>query len=309
MSRDDAVVVATNAFGMGVDKPSIRFVAHFAIPKAIEAYYQEAGRAGRDGGPARALLLFNHADVHLQERMVEANHPSPQLVKDVWKRLAIWGGGELKIGEKEIASAVGGSALEVASALKHLEKAGHLHRTQRALVVPDPALPADELRVDFAAIQERRSRELSMVRRMANYAYHRSCRRAYLLAYFGDEVSGECSGCDVCSGPKDPPTEAELREAERRGRKKSSSPAGKAEEGPYDGEVFEALKEMRSTLAKAEGVPPYVIFHDRTLRAFARSLPRSEEAFLSVPGAGPTKWDRYGPHVLAAVAQVAERKD
>lgn len=303
MEDEDAVVVATNAFGMGVDKPSIRFVAHFAMPRTMEAYYQEAGRAGRDGKPGRALLLFNHADVHLQERMVEANHPSPQLIRDVWSRLVTWGGGELNIGEKEVARAVGGSPLEVASALKHLERADHLHRIPGALVVPDPSTPVDGLRVDFATIEERRSRELSMLRQMTSYAYHQACRRAYLLAYFGDQPV-PCSGCDVCSGPKNPPSQTELEAAARRAPSRTSrSSAPVADEGPYDGAVFEALKEMRLTLSRAEGIPPYVVFHDRTLRAFARALPQTEEAFLAVPGAGPAKWDRYGPHVLATVAE------
>ncbi|WP_373046441.1 RecQ family ATP-dependent DNA helicase [Vulgatibacter sp.] len=301
MERDDAVVCATNAFGMGVDKPTIRFVAHFAVPKTMEAYYQEAGRAGRDGKPGRALLLFNHADVRLQERMIEGNHPSPKLLADLWERLGHLGGGELRLTERELASSIGASPIEVGSALKHLERAGHVVRTPRSLLVQDPGA---ELRVDFEGMSARRERELSMLRRMTNYAYHQGCRRAYLLAYFGDRGTS-CSGCDVCSGPKDPPPPHELEQRRTRRRGGASSPI--VDDGPYDGAVFEALREMRTTLAKAEGVPPYVVFNDRTLRAFARALPQTEEAFLAVAGAGPAKWERYGVHVLAAVAQAQGR--
>ena len=86
-------------------------------------------------------------------------------------------------------------------------------------------------------------------------------------------------------------------------RRKGAASAPIVDEGAYDGAVYEALKEMRAALARAEGVPAYVVFHDRTLRAFARALPQTEDAFLAIPGAGPKRWELYGPHVLAAIAQ------
>ncbi|HWV38752.1 MAG TPA: ATP-dependent DNA helicase RecQ [Vulgatibacter sp.] len=303
MERDDAVVCATNAFGMGVDKPTIRFVAHFAIPKAIEAYYQEAGRAGRDGEAARAFLLFNHADVFLQERLIEANHPSPALLADVWRKLASMPSGEIP--ERQLAAAASASPLQVGAALKALERAGHVHRTPRGFALPEGAA-ADELRVDLEAIARRRERELAMLRRMAGYAYHTGCRRKYLLGYFGDEPK-ECSGCDACSGPTPAPAvEAPPARSSRRGRGERSRARGadaEAAEEPYDRATFSALKELRRALARAEAVPAFVVFKDRSLRAFARELPQTREAFLAVPGAGPAKWERYGPQILAAIAQ------
>ncbi len=310
MERDEAVVCATNAFGMGVDKPTIRFVAHFAIPKAIEAYYQEAGRAGRDGEPAKALLLFNHADVFLQERLIEANHPSPGLVQDLWKKLASFGEGEISMGERQLATALSASPIQVGSALKHLERAGHLLRTPRGFALVEGGAAAAELRVDFEMIGERRERELSMLRRMTGYAYHTGCRRAYLLGYFGDRPSS-CSGCDVCSGPSAPPLEAtpptrRARRADGRGGSAGASRSTAASEDdlPFDEEVFSSLKDLRTALARDASVPAYVVFHDKTLRAFSRILPETEHAFLSVPGCGPGKWDRYGPQVLAAISQI-----
>src|SRR5207245_2460818 len=78
------IVVATNAFGMGVDRPDVRFVAHFDVPRSIEAYYQEIGRAGRDGAPSLALLLFHFADVMLQKRIIEGSRPREEVVRSVW---------------------------------------------------------------------------------------------------------------------------------------------------------------------------------------------------------------------------------
>ena len=81
------VVVATNAFGMGIDRSDIRFVAHFEIPGSIEAYYQEAGRAGRDGEPATCELLFNHADTRVQEFFIDGSNPPPAFIAQTWEML------------------------------------------------------------------------------------------------------------------------------------------------------------------------------------------------------------------------------
>jgi ATP-dependent DNA helicase RecQ len=126
MSSQDAVAIATNAFGMGIDKADIRFVIHANIPRAVEAYYQEIGRAGRDGQPAHALLLFNHADVFTQERMIEGNHPSESVISDVWNALVAAGGFER--GLHALAQGVGASEFEVSAALRILEREQLLER-------------------------------------------------------------------------------------------------------------------------------------------------------------------------------------
>src|SRR5262249_13178473 len=81
-------IVATNAFGMGIDKPDIRFVVHYQLPGSIEAYYQEIGRAGRDGLPADCVLLFNYADTRTQQFFIEGGHPPPELIREVYDEIA-----------------------------------------------------------------------------------------------------------------------------------------------------------------------------------------------------------------------------
>src|SRR5262249_13093162 len=129
MAREDAVAVATNAFGMGIDKPNIRFVAHANIPRAVEAYYQEIGRAGRDGASARAVLLFNHADVFTQERLIQTNHPTETVFADVWN--ALQRVEEVQKGIAGLAGLVGASEFEVSAALRILEREGKVSRSGR----------------------------------------------------------------------------------------------------------------------------------------------------------------------------------
>ncbi len=129
MEREGAIAVATNAFGMGIDKPGIRFVAHAGIPRAVEAYYQEIGRAGRDGNPAHAVLFFNHADVYTQERLIQSNHPPETLFRDLWKVLRQEA--SFQRGVNQLAAQLGSSEFEVSAALKVLEREGHVNRGGR----------------------------------------------------------------------------------------------------------------------------------------------------------------------------------
>jgi ATP-dependent DNA helicase RecQ len=202
-------IVATNAFGMGVDKGDIRLVVHGDIPRSPEAYYQEAGRGGRDGKPTRCVLLFNHGDIRVQEFLIDASFPSAEVLRGLWKLLRDRPNlGELTPYDDELEArlkrALGSdvSNATIGAAIRILERHGMLRRDDQRLaaVRPDPAAELPTL--DVTSLQRRADVERGKLRTMVEYAYYPRCRRQFVLEYFGDQDwssrDRKCGACDNC---------------------------------------------------------------------------------------------------------------
>jgi len=308
------VVVATIAFGMGIDKSNIRFVAHMSLPKTIENYYQEIGRAGRDGLPSSTLLLFSNSDIVEHKRRI-SEQPTSEYQKVAYEKLEAMAkfASSQVCRHQQIAryfddtiltcktrcdNCIDGEKQSVDISHEALKLLSSVYRTGQRFglqYVVDVLMGSTNEKIVQNAHQslsvfgigndKTKAQWLSIGDRLMELgALNVGEYRVVSLSEYGAQIIKERLSVSI--------------HAKRLEERQKVKKAKKVVLGTFELSIFEKLRALRSKIAKENSIPPYVVFSDKTLKEMAEKLPLDKEAMLEISGVGEVKFERYGEAFL-----------
>lgn len=325
IQEEGVIIVATIAFGMGIDKPNVRFVAHLDAPKSLEAYYQETGRAGRDGLPADAWMAYSLSDIVAMRRLLETSEAEDnQKWVEQHKLNQLFGYCESVACRRQVLLSYFGQPLDAAcgncdNCLNPVEQWDGTVAAQKVMScivrtgqrfgaghVIDVLLGSDTEKVQ--RFGHDRLPTFGIGRELSAVEWRAVIRQLVAGDYLSVDVTGYGSirlnaSCeDVLKGR----ASVHFRKEQPRVKKKKPSrvdldPSIPAR--PDDGQLFEALRTLRQHIAKEQRVPPYVVFGDATLHAMVQHRPANRIEFRQLSGVGDVKLERYGEVFLEAIQE------
>lgn len=301
MNGDTTVMVATGAFGMGIDKADVRHVIHYALPSSVDDYHQESGRAGRDGLQSSASLLFSYEDMRIRRAMINSSHPTSDEFERFIRMFAHYyqsnGNTPIPVDLEQMSKILGNndkgdkaSRQTIQSMLDGLVEAGFLEFNYEAKLY---AIADITRRPNYVQIDHQRAHANQLLDTVYQYAVTPECKANFLTSYYGEASAQDCKTCSSCLRKQHSLTLVQD------GLPKSPSQAQTEEI------LLEELNRFRTRMHKLHKVPTFSILTEVALKKIVELKPRSPDALQSISGITPRKVELFGKELLELIQKFA----